>query len=1774
MPATAITNPVNGESLLGSEPQLEQQVDPGWRRRLNLFTGRALSDTALDNEQLYRAGLLTTMGQSVSAGTVNGLALTLDPTGATLTVTPGYGISASGEDVVLNTKLTTQLSSLAVIDGATGTQQLTMSEWQSDPTNNIFAGVLLLQPVVAQMSGQQLDTGGAPTIVSGNLGASCAQDPAEYPFEDWQIVDAVRLVFLPWPDGVPSLPLPALAPQATLRNRLAYAIFEAESMLGSDDQMPWAMQGVPVGLIAFDNTAAWKPLFVDCSSVVRAGGLPRRRFVLPSQPEALALWLPGTVFTKGEYIVDPNGNVQVAQTDTGTTGLTPPRPWGSKLGDATNDGTVVWKENGPVNWLPNTEYTVGQFVLDSHGYQQTVAQAGTTGAAEPDWSGVYLPTEDGGVTWTNNGAGAQPIIQPALAQARVNQLSEQLSQTMAQGVTIANLSAIFPTLPPSGILPANGAVDFSKQSAPWLPPNWTLTAAPVRMEELETALETGMMEALLAAETNAPTDSTQLEPVELLVPLADAVYDPDILVVETVAPEFQQEVDLATSARDVTLQQMATVKAEVNALALEIGPNTLANPSLIDVNAGLTAAEIAGRQTPPPYTPAANELFGAVLQSTWSASTAYAEGDFVIDGNGAIQVAQTAGNSGTTSPTAWNATVAGTTTDGSVTWLNNGPWGWQPNTAYVAGPQGAPAAGQFVIDPNGFRHVVTTGGASAATAPNWNDNPGGSTSDGVVWQAGGKELWRPDTLYNVGALILDVTGSVQQVQTGGISGDGVPNWNPNQGQTSADSAVVWLNLGHALWQANTSYAAGQAILDASGGIQLVQVGGTSGAAQPAWQEKGPTTDAAVIWSNAGTMRWQASTNYKAGSIVLDANGNLQTTTAAGTSGGNEPAWRVMPGATTGDANMTWTYMAYQSTDVQQLTATLAQAPYSSTFTDSTGATQPLALLSPTQTAMLAAGGAGLKALIADLNARIAKANDLLDTGFLTAQTDIYRYRQNVLGAAAATTLATSPILANIATGETAPATAANLQNYLSSLVPAVMSTTTSGSAAPVVTTTAPVSYKPIAFTAASEEMLMSAKAAAPSSPPAASFNAAQIASKVATPAFRSTIVAESASKLITPGVASKTAVSAMPAITAGTRAQTPLGATAFESTLVKTAEVASPTKILQPGKTSPVTAVDITGQSPLTGAQLNIRTLTIAERLQQSPSQEAMFYSIANRLNFLQTLTDLCADLGFVVDDLYILVDGAVPPAPVAGTPPPSPVAVPVIRYTFFEWRTGPATAPAVPLTATAATPPQPVSQATILTALQQPYISTDSSEASLYSVGVRVLEQHTAMLRVLEARVQDYANFLSLCQTALGNMQSDMQQAKTYLTQLNNNLLQERQNVAFTTALLSDETQRVAGVNAQRQQVLSTVQLVAYTRARTMQATDTAPSRQLVPANVANPVPACLQQSVSIPPELREIVGQLREAPVSWMPAAAAQMTKLQRPVLLQQLAISVQTRASLMLQSTVLPSSAAGESGVYAASIAKVYSANQQVFRGFQAQRAAIQPAALASMSWTMQVANLQTVAALNDLIGAEAVHTEVSNAVARLIQQISSVATCLYTRVSAALPIDRLAWAEFLRGSGASVALQSLAVLPSWNSLSYTDRQQTQMLVDWMFQQIDTTNNQATAFMSDVVRTAILLASDVPLDNIVAGSVLQRVQPSVGGLVTLNLPSDRVAAGMYVQLYSAGTLTARAVVSNLDATTASATVTDLFSPGTYLETNDIAHFTAQTPQAVAMRSAFGKS
>ncbi len=1761
MPATPITNPFPGEDLLGIDPQFLQQVNAGWRHRLALFTGRALSDTALDNEQVYRAGLLATLGQAVTPGVVKGLVVSFDISGAATTttaavaaasnvsvpvvssagfqtgqqvvidtgsnqeqfqvtavpdpthvvaatlskahnagvsvqfeplmnpaagtgaattitaaiagagqnitiavgdstgfqtgqpavidaganqeqfnvvaipdathivvdalanghaagaavvfepglhVTAGYGIAASGEDVYLLRDLHTKFGALAVIDLVTGETQQSFADYIESSGSTSFAGILLLQPVLVQATAKTLGTGSSPVIVSGNLDASCDQDPDETAFADLQVVDATRLVFVPWPAA---LPLPPQMPLETWRNRLAYTIFNAELALQEDDQLPWTMLGVPVAVAGFDSS--WKPLFVDCGAVARAGGLPRRSYVLP------------------------------------------------------------------------------------------------VGADE-----------------------APSLVEPALLQARISQFAEQLSERLTSTTPLGNLSDLFSSAPPSGIVPA-GALDFVARKNRWFPPNWVLTAGPVHLEELETALQTGITAAPLAVAATAPTDPTQLEPVEILVPLPDELYDPNILITETVSGDFQAEIDLATSARNLTLRKRKAIQLETNALITALGPNVPGpNPNLINLNAGLAADEIAGRDTALPYfpqsssNPAEDESFGALSPATWQPNAGYIVGQFIVDPNRNIQVVQTPGGSASAQPT-WGTVFGAVTADGSspsnLKWINNGPVTlgsavWQPASAYLAGKPGAPLTpGFFIIDSNGNIQTVQTAGISGTVAPAWGTNAGAITSDGTVrWVCQGLGTWKPNTSYSVGQFIVDPKGNIQTVQTAGTSASTQPWWS--LGKPTVDGGLTWIGVRPQTWQNATPYQLGQWVLDSNGNIQIVSGAGTSGPVPPNWNAQfgQPTqetaagaatgvTVAGVRWTNTGIGVWQPNTTYVAGQFIFDRNSNVQTIQTPGKSGASEPHWGSTSGFTQ-DGAAIWFASSWGSADLQGVIA------YPGAFTaDANGLTMlKRAPAGPDDMTDLLNNG--LQCFINDINARINRADDLINLAFLTAQTDIYRYRQNVLGTIDASKLATSPILANIATGDTAAVVSENLQSFLKSIP----------------TTPAP------------------APAPAPAGTPATTPPASGTSGTVGIRTFRP--------MMLSTQLKNKVAIPAPPVQLATPAIRPVFTATAFKPVTLNL-EVAASAKRFGVGVVAPPTIYrpiirgttalpsksgDVTEQQPLVGAQINVRTLTIAERLAQSPSQEALFYSVSNRLAFLQLLSTLDINIA----DLTILVDGA--PTEATDTDPH-----PVDTHTLSELRD-----------ATAG--------AKLLTQVQNVQIPANADEATMFSSGIRVLEQHSQLLRALEARVQQYRDFVSFCSTALTNIQSDLQHAQSALTQLQNNLLQERQDLAFTGQLLADEQLRVASVNAKRTQTLqNSVQVIAYTRARTLEATSDTPTRQLVPGNVTSPVPACLQQSVTIPPELREIVALLREAPVNWLPAVEALLNRLERPHLLYELAASSQVRAMVQLQLPPPASSADRETGVYAPVISNLYYANQQVFHTFATERSSFPVTQLANQSWNSMVGVLQNLAAVGDLISSAVVHAEIVNATSRIMTQISNVATCLYTRVSTTDPEYRLAWAEFLRGPGLSLQLQSLAVLPNWTQQEYVARDQMQMLVDWLFQQIDTGNSAAVAFTSDVVRVCILLASHAPVDEIITSALTVRTRPIVGGVLALNLPSERIASGMYVNLYSKGTLAAQAVVSDLDRQTVKATVTRVYQPDIYLETTDVAHFTAQIPKGLAVRA-----
>jgi hypothetical protein len=331
-----LASPLKGEQVVGASPPLAPVVDAGWQRRLNLFTGRSLSDTALTLEQEGRAGRLAMSGRALSHGVVSGLEVKAEdepeawPIGVGalrwhLQVTAGTGLTAHGEDVVVRENLRVNLDDLHVIlelppeatpaGGAPaaddGPKRRGRRKAQPEPVVE-FRRALLPQEVplsadfgsvpVGQNAAAPLRrplpamnpdpkgwrdvrrAGAAPRaailllrpVTAELVGRPDPQDPCELDPGDDAYADWQQA------DGA-QLILYAFpwdervdtVPQSTWRNRLAYEVFDAQACLAPGEVLPWEEMGVPVALIGFN--AQGEPLWVDGYAVVRDGGRPHRR---------------------------------------------------------------------------------------------------------------------------------------------------------------------------------------------------------------------------------------------------------------------------------------------------------------------------------------------------------------------------------------------------------------------------------------------------------------------------------------------------------------------------------------------------------------------------------------------------------------------------------------------------------------------------------------------------------------------------------------------------------------------------------------------------------------------------------------------------------------------------------------------------------------------------------------------------------------------------------------------------------------------------------------------------------------------------------------------------------------------------------------------------------------------------------------------------------------------------------------------------------------------------------------------------------------------------------------------------------------------------------------------------------------------------------------------------------------------------------------------------------------------------------------------------------
>lgn len=313
---SGIDAPLADEHVLGTDPPLQPALPGVWRRRINPFTGRSLSDRALSAEQAQRSGMQRLRGQSVSAGIIAGLDLLAEPEAvgappraAFLQLLPGSGLTRAGEDVIVASPRRVALADLTVRARVDLLDRLAMERTRRLRSGPPPAGEGPLPDVPDLVSptllprrlggpfGHLLEEAGATllprvavlvaepvtaTILAGPRDA-CPPDPRDDPYDDLRLIDGCRLVLDFWPvelrpawTGQGYAPPP---PGPALRNLLAARIFAAERDMPPGEAHPWEGLGLPLALLGF--TAEWRLAFVDRAAVVRMGGqaLPRTPIV-------------------------------------------------------------------------------------------------------------------------------------------------------------------------------------------------------------------------------------------------------------------------------------------------------------------------------------------------------------------------------------------------------------------------------------------------------------------------------------------------------------------------------------------------------------------------------------------------------------------------------------------------------------------------------------------------------------------------------------------------------------------------------------------------------------------------------------------------------------------------------------------------------------------------------------------------------------------------------------------------------------------------------------------------------------------------------------------------------------------------------------------------------------------------------------------------------------------------------------------------------------------------------------------------------------------------------------------------------------------------------------------------------------------------------------------------------------------------------------------------------------------------------------------------------
>ncbi|MEX0268917.1 hypothetical protein AB3R30_07235 [Leptolyngbyaceae cyanobacterium UHCC 1019] len=573
-----IQNPLPGERILDVVPMIQPQIEPPvWHRHLNLFTGRSLSSIALTAEQQGRAGRLATYGQIVSAGVVQGLQ-----------------VDTEREDAVWFGDALPPGAKPFPEDG---------ESWNWVATNPTpLAGRRSHQSPLTAGFHQHGFIGATNRLVihpGDSLIAYVYLDPSNPPNEillqwhDWEANSWEHRAF--W--GANRIALgtdntESRHPMGALPERGKWVRLEVSArQVGLEGKI---VDGMIFNLL--EGRAVWDQIGKArslCRIAAGFGITAQGEDVIVLQEMRLALSdLP--VYNQPKLLgqlVQPSENPLPA-----TVGILVLQPVVINMvgkprlpddeddqGDAFDDLEQI--DGSRLLYYP---WSSDWFALPEAGdrWRNRLAYA-IFSAEKGNGLGEVMPWEEIGVplaliafddAWNplfidsaavvrsgGKPKARTPLVSnagsPFLWQARMQQFAEQLAELDLSQISITQAANQFRYLPPVGVLPKE-AIDARTNQDNFFPAPYVVQALPIPVEQLDLVMQ--------ASASLLPFDLFTPDQVQVLVPVPQQFYDPNLLQREAVDPLFEQTIQEFVNRRADWLQRRKLVRKRQMAIVRAI----------------------------------------------------------------------------------------------------------------------------------------------------------------------------------------------------------------------------------------------------------------------------------------------------------------------------------------------------------------------------------------------------------------------------------------------------------------------------------------------------------------------------------------------------------------------------------------------------------------------------------------------------------------------------------------------------------------------------------------------------------------------------------------------------------------------------------------------------------------------------------------------------------------------------------------------------------------------------------------------------------------------------------------------------------------------------------------------------------------------------------------------------------------------------------------------------------------------------------------------------